>query len=101
MFADGLRGLTVTRHTPAGDLVLQLPASCLITTSTAASGDLGKMLARLPGMGEEQVLVVWTMVERWEPEAAAAAFWRALPDQLGTGGGFSDAGGQTSMLDVL
>jgi hypothetical protein len=43
------------------------------------------MLARLPGVGEEQLLVVWTMVERWEPEAAAAAFWRALPDQLGTG----------------
>ena len=62
----------------------------LINLEMARESDFGKLLARLPGMDDESLLVVWTMVERQEPEAQQRSFWVALPEQLETGGRASE-----------
>lgn len=80
-----LRGCAAAAALPAGAAAVSLPAKHLITYATAASSDLGAALARLPGMDEETLAVIWTMVERWDGDAGAAPFWRALPARFGTG----------------
>lgn len=45
----------------------------------------GKVLQRIPGLSHEAAAVVWTMVERQDPESTLSHFWRALPQHLGTG----------------
>jgi hypothetical protein len=61
-FQGGLRGLTAEVPLAAGETALSLPAGLLVTYATANESDLGKALQRIPGMGEEAIAVVWTMV---------------------------------------
>jgi hypothetical protein len=45
------------------------------------------MLRALPlpsPMSDDSLALLWTCVERREPEAAAAAFWASLPERFGT-----------------
>ncbi|KAI8476323.1 MAG: hypothetical protein J3K34DRAFT_516733 [Monoraphidium minutum] len=69
----------------AGEVALSLPAGLLITYETAAASDFGRALARIPGLDEEAAALIWTMVERHDPEAEAAPFWAALPPRFCTG----------------
>jgi hypothetical protein len=44
------------------------------------------MLLRAPlGVGDDTLALVWTMVERHEPESAYQPFWASLPQRFGTG----------------
>lgn len=43
------------------------------------------MVALLTQADPESLALVWTMVERHNPEVAAAPFWQALPDSFATG----------------
>mgnify|MGYP001807373957 CR=1 FL=1 len=44
------------------------------------------MLTALPlGLGDDSVALIWTCVERREPEAPAAAWWASLPQRFSTG----------------
>jgi hypothetical protein len=61
-FEGGPRGLAAQTPLAAGDVALSLPAALLITYETARESDLGKALARIPGLGDEALAVVWTMV---------------------------------------
>eukprot|EP00798_Chlamydomonas_sp_ICE-L_P010016 gene10016-7903_t len=80
-----LRGLMATEDLDPGDVAISLPSSLLISYKTAKESDLGAVLQRLPGLGEEAIALIWTMVERREPESPFAAYWASLPDHFGTG----------------
>lgn len=40
---------------------------------------------KMLGLEEDMICVLWTMVERTDPESEWAPFWRTLPSQLVTG----------------
>ena len=84
-FEGGLRGLAAAEALPAGAVALSLPADLLITYETARRSDFGAALARIPGLGDDALALIWTMVERHDEEAAAAPFWAALPARFCTG----------------
>lgn len=80
-----LRGCAAAADLPAGSVVMQVPLQLLITYQTAAESDFGRALSRLPGLDPETLAVLWTMVDRHEPESPHAPFWAALPPHFGTG----------------
>ncbi|KAG2443768.1 hypothetical protein HXX76_002112 [Chlamydomonas incerta] len=83
--APPLRGLRADAAVGPGDVVLHVPAELLISYETAKESDLGKVLTALPlDLGDDSVALIWTCVERREPEAAAAAWWASLPQRFAT-----------------
>ncbi|KAG2436622.1 hypothetical protein HYH02_011557 [Chlamydomonas schloesseri] len=87
-----LRGLRADSAVGPGDVVLHVPMELLISYESAKESDLGKVLAALPlGLGDDSIALIWTCVERHEPEAAAAAWWASLPQRFATVLSASDA----------
>ena len=43
------------------------------------------MLTHIPGLSNEAITVIWTMVERNDHESAFRPFWDSLPSELHTG----------------
>lgn len=82
--SNALRGCAAAADLPAGSTVISLPANLLITYKTTAESDFGEVLYKL-GLDPETLAVVWTMVERWDEDAVARTFWKALPDEFNTG----------------
>jgi hypothetical protein len=80
-----LRGCAAAQDIPAGATAVALPSHLLITYETATQSDFGQALSRLPGLDDETLAVVWTMVERWDDDSASRHFWAALPDAFNTG----------------
>lgn len=91
IFPSGLRGAVADRDIAAGECVMTVPSSLLISYETAKSSDFGKCLARIPGLDDESLAVVWTMVDRWDDESPHAPFWASLPSAIGTGLSADDA----------
>ncbi|GFR47496.1 hypothetical protein Agub_g9225, partial [Astrephomene gubernaculifera] len=80
-----LRGLRADTPVSPGDVVLHVPQDLLISYDTAKQSDLGKVLCALPlGLSDDSIALIWSCVERREPEAEAAPFWAALPDRFAT-----------------
>ncbi|KXZ49282.1 hypothetical protein GPECTOR_22g876 [Gonium pectorale] len=80
-----LRGLRADAAVAPGDVVLHVPHGLLISYDTARESDLGKVLAALPlGLGDDSIALIWSCVERREPEAEHAPFWAALPERFAT-----------------
>jgi hypothetical protein len=62
VFSGGLRGLAAAGDLAAGSYAVELPAALLITYDTARESDLGRALVRIPGLGDDSIAVIWTMV---------------------------------------
>ncbi|KAK9831771.1 hypothetical protein WJX74_008834 [Apatococcus lobatus] len=88
--SNGLRGFAANANMKAGDVLLSVPESLLISQETALSSDLGGALRQLPGLDADNILLIWTMVERHEADSTWAPFWKHLPDQFGTALGVSE-----------
>jgi len=81
----GLRGCAAVRDISPGDLILSIPQSALIYDDTVKQTDLGRMLMALPGLSMDNLLIIFTMCDRFDPDSAWAPFWRSLPDAFFTG----------------
>ncbi|KAK9811450.1 hypothetical protein WJX72_004089 [[Myrmecia] bisecta] len=84
-----LRGAAAAVDVAAGGVVMSVPASLLISEELVAGSDLGQALAAIPGLQPETAALIWTMVERADPESQFAPFWRSLPAAFNTGLGVS------------
>lgn len=82
---DGLRGCSAIRDIAAGDLILSIPRAALIYEDTVKNTDLGRMLAAVPGLTVDNLLIIYTMIDRFDPESVWAQFWASLPTTYGTG----------------
>lgn len=80
-----LRGCAASRDLDPGDLILSIPRKSLIYDETIADTDLGEMLYALPGLSADNVLILFTMIDRHEETSFWAPFWRSLPRAFLTG----------------
>lgn len=89
------RGLVATRDLRAGDVALALRLSQqqqeahlllpIINYASARRSDFGRALAKIPGLDDESLALLFTMADRHDPDSPYAPFWRALPPEwLGT-----------------
>jgi histone-lysine N-methyltransferase SETD3 len=84
---DGLKGAAAEDDVPAGEPVVSLPLSALLTARLAYSAPvLGAVLRQIPGLDDDRAVLLWTMRERADPQSPHAPLWASLPQQpLGTG----------------
>lgn len=70
-FDGGLRGCAASRALRPGDVVAEVPATALVTATTArACRRLQPVLQTLGAVTDDVVLVLWTMLERADPRSA-------------------------------
>lgn len=67
-----------------GSLVVSVPQDLLIHGGTAGSSDLGRAIAAT-GTDSDTLKLLWSCVERHEPNSQHAAFWQSLPPRIDTG----------------
>ena len=52
---------------------------------TVLETDLGKMLSVIPGLGMDNLLIIFTMIDRFDEDSPWKPFWDELPETFGTG----------------
>ncbi|KDD75922.1 hypothetical protein H632_c436p1 [Helicosporidium sp. ATCC 50920] len=85
-----LRGCAATRALGPGDVALSIPRSVLIFDETIAQTDLGRALAAVPHLTPDNVLLLFTMIDRHDPDSAWAEYWASLPAKYYTGLSFPE-----------
>ena len=87
----GLRGVAAVENISPGEPVLSIPKESLIYDETVKETDLGKMLSAIPDLSIDNLLIIFTLCDRFDPESQWAPFWRSLPDAYFTGLSFPPA----------
>lgn len=64
--------------------MVSVPQELLIHGGTAAASDLGRAMAAT-GADADTLKLLWSCVERHDPESQHAAFWESLPAAIDTG----------------
>lgn len=83
-FGD-LRGCAAKADIDPGELILSICRTSLIFDETIAATDLGKMLYAIPGLSSDNILIIFTMIDRHEETSFWAPFWKSLPRAFLTG----------------
>lgn len=86
----GIRGVFSERDVGQGEDILSIPRRVLIYQDTVLETDLGKMLSVIPGLGMDNLLIVFTMIDRFDKESFWNPFWEELPEAFGTGLSFPE-----------
>ncbi|XP_071994830.1 SET domain-containing protein 4 isoform X2 [Engystomops pustulosus] len=80
LFPDTGRGLMTTELLQPGELIISLPESCLLTTSTVLSSYLGEYIHRWrPPVSPLLALCTFLVLERWAGDKSP---WKAYMDVL-------------------
>lgn len=87
----GIRGCFSERDILPGDDILCIPSTALMYDETVLETDLGKMLSVIPGLGMDNLLVIFTMIDRFDEDSLWRDFWRELPGSFDTGLSFPPA----------
>ena len=61
-----LRGCAASRDVAPGEPLLSIPADVLIYEDSVKGTDLGRMLHAIPDLTIDNLLVLFTMIDRWE-----------------------------------
>jgi hypothetical protein len=83
-FGD-LRGCAATQTILPGENILSIPKEALIYDETVLQTDLGRMLSTIPDLSIDNLLIIFTLCDRFDPESRWAPFWRSLPNAYFTG----------------
>jgi len=83
-FGD-LRGCAATQTILPGENILSIPKEALIYDETVLQTDLGRMLSNIPNLSIDNLLIIFTLCDRFDPESRWASFWRSLPRFFSTG----------------
>lgn len=81
----GIRGCYSERDILPGEDILSIPRAALIYDETVLGTDLGRMLSVIPGLGMDNLLVIFTMIDRFDEESMWRPFWLELPERFETG----------------
>ncbi|GAB4816642.1 hypothetical protein N2152v2_003688 [Parachlorella kessleri] len=81
----GLRGCAAARDLAPGDLMLSIPQDALVYEDTIKETDLGAMLLAIPNITVDNLLIIFTMIDRHDPESKWAPLWASLPQAYYTG----------------
>ncbi|DBA78746.1 TPA: hypothetical protein ACH3X1_008655 [Trebouxia sp. C0004] len=90
VFSSNARGLAACKDLDPGSMAIRVPDTLLITEDTAKQSDLGPALLQFAQLGGDSIAVIWTMVERHDPDSQWVAFWQTLPETLHSGLSMSD-----------
>ncbi|KAL4434286.1 hypothetical protein ABPG75_000727 [Micractinium tetrahymenae] len=85
-----LRGCAATRDIRPGETALSIPESVLIYEDTVRQTDLGRMLMAIPNLTIDNLLIIFTMIDRHDEDSQWARYWRSLPDKYYTGLSFQE-----------
>ncbi|KAL4860156.1 Histone-lysine N-methyltransferase setd3 [Chlorella vulgaris] len=88
---DGLRGCAASRNVAPGDLLLSVPSDVLIYQDSVMATDLGRMLHAIPNLTVDNLLIIFTMIDRHDADSRWALYWRSLPHRYYTGLSFPQA----------
>ena len=92
----GIRGCMAEEDICVGDDILSIPQEILMYDETVLQTDVGKMLSVIPGLSMDNLLIVFTMIDRWDDDSIWRPFWKQLPDAFKTGISF-----HSSVVDLL
>jgi hypothetical protein len=87
-YFDGLRGCRAERKVEVGEKILSIPRKVLIYSETVCQTDLGRMLSKIPNLSMDNLLIIFTMIDRHDAESEWAPFWASLPGTFMTGFSF-------------
>ncbi len=87
----GIRGCFSEKDIRPGDDILCIPSAALMYDETVLKTDLGRMLSVIPGLGMDNLLVIFTMIDRFDEESFWRPFWLELPERFDTGLSFPPA----------
>jgi SET domain len=104
-FGD-LRGCAATTTISPGKNILSIPKEALIYDETVLQTDLGRMLSTIPDLSIDNLLIIFTLCDRFDSESRWAPFWRSLPEFYFTGLSFpphvlSSLHGSAAHLEIL
>ncbi|KFM26144.1 Histone-lysine N-methyltransferase setd3 [Auxenochlorella protothecoides] len=80
-----LRGCAAGRDIEPGENLLSIPAAALIYEDTVRKTDVGRMLSAIPDLAVDNLLILFTMIDRHDPDSAWARYWASLPAAFHTG----------------
>lgn len=95
-YFGGLRGCRAVRDVEIGEKILSIPRKILIYSDTVSQTDLGKMLSTIPNLSMDNLLIIFTMIDRHDAESQWSSFWASLPQAFMTGFSFPKP-----LLDLL
>lgn len=87
-YFEGLRGCRAVREVEVGEMILSIPRKVLIYSETVCQTDLGRMLSKIPNLSMDNLLIIFTMIDRHDAESEWAPFWASLPETFMTGFSF-------------
>jgi hypothetical protein len=104
-FGD-LRGCAATENILPGENILSIPKEALLYDDTVLETDLGRMLSTIPDLSIDNLLIIFTLCDRFDPESRWAPFWGSLPQAFFTGLSFppyvvSSLDGTAAHLEIL
>lgn len=79
------RGLKCQIGITEGQECLSVPVPLIISDDVILRTDLALALLQISAVDAESVKLIWTMVDRHDPDSHFAAFWQALPLAIETG----------------
>ncbi|KAL6770518.1 hypothetical protein ACKKBF_B31570 [Auxenochlorella protothecoides x Auxenochlorella symbiontica] len=80
-----LRGCSAGRDIEPGENLLSIPAAALIYEDTVRKTDVGRMLSAIPDLTVDNLLILFTMIDRHDPDSTWARYWASLPAAFHTG----------------
>ena len=92
----GIRGCMAEEDIDVGDDILSIPRETLLYDETVLETDVGKMLSVIPGLSMDNLLILFTMIDRWDADSIWRPFWKQLPNAFRTGISF-----HPSVVDLL
>lgn len=92
----GIRGCMAEKDIEVGEDILSIPREILLYDETVLNTDVGKMLSVIPGLSMDNLLILFTMIDRWDTDSIWRPFWKQLPNEFRTGISFHH-----SVVDLL
>jgi hypothetical protein len=80
-----IRGCMAERDVSVGEDILTIPKHVLLYDETVLRTDLGKMLSVIPGLSMDNLLIIFTMIDRFDDDSFWKPFWKELPEAFKTG----------------
>ncbi|WPT18035.1 Actin-histidine N-methyltransferase [Picochlorum sp. SENEW3] len=92
----GIQGCVAMDDIHIGEDVLKIPVDVLLYDETVLKTDVGAMLSVIPDVSIDNILIIFTMIDRFDDDSAWKPFWNELPDAFKTGISFHE-----SVLNLL